>query len=105
AGRLLLRVAVDAGRDGGEGQRFRAQLVCHFEGASVAGCQQLRLAVLAVAVARSDRVEDPAGREPEARRGLDVAGGAPAERGAGVVQLPGAGGAVNGTVHATAAGE
>ena len=100
-----MRVAVDARRDGRERDRLRPELLRHLEAASVARGEQRRLSVPTVAVARPDRVDDPASRQPEAECRLGVARCAPAEGGARLLQLMGAGRPVDGAVDPATPGQ
>ena len=58
-----------------------------------------------VAVARPDRMDDPAGGQPEAGCRLGLAGGAAAERGARLAQLAGAGRPVDRAVDPATTGQ
>src|SRR5206468_9157484 len=62
-------VAVDAGRDGREGDGPGADLVGHGERTAVGGGEELGLAAFAAVPHRSDGVDDPAGGKAKARGG------------------------------------
>ena len=85
----LRRVAVDARGDRREGDRACADPVGLLERAPVARSQQLRLAGVAAPPHRPDGVDHPPRGQAEARRGLGVAGGAPAEAAARRRAAPG----------------
>ena len=82
--RLLERVAVDAAGDGREGDRAKAEAGGDLDRRAVRGGQQFGLLSPVPAVDRADRVDDPAGRQPEGLGRNRLAGG---ERAAGGDQL------------------
>src|SRR4051812_39430313 len=81
-GRGFDRIAVDAGADRREGDRFQGVRVGEFEGAAVAGGEQFGLAGFSVLPDRPDGVDDMPGRQAIALGDLRVAGLAAVERAA-----------------------
>jgi predicted AAA+ superfamily ATPase len=98
-------VAVEAGGDGREGDAARAEGVGYFEGAAVAGGEDVGLAVGTAVPDGADRVDDVFdGRvEVEGRGGHGVAGVARADGAAGLSEAR-TGGGMHGPVDATEKG-
>src|SRR5262245_28368271 len=95
-------VAVGAAADRGEGDRAEAVPGGQLEAGAVAGGERLGLSVLAASPNGTDRVYDVASRQGVTGRDARLAGRAPAEQ-AAFIEQSGAGGAVDGPVHAAAA--
>jgi hypothetical protein len=76
------RKTVDAGGDGGKGNRRQAVGLTEFYGAAIARGQRLVLAFAAAVPDRSDRMNDMPRRKPVALRDLGVASFAAIKRAA-----------------------
>ena len=94
--------AVDAGADGGEGDGVAFVLGREIQAAAVAACEEGGLVLGAVAPDWANGVEDEFGGKAEAGSDFRVAGLAAVEMAAGFEKLR-AGGAVDGSVYASAA--
>ena len=100
--RLLLRIAIDAGADGREGNRAHLVEFGELHGVSVAIRQQPGFMMIPALPDGADRVDDPFRCQPEARRDAGLAGRAAVEL-PGTCQQLGSCCAVYGTIDTAAA--
>src|SRR6185437_14065261 len=105
---LFERIAIDPGADGRERDGAQVALFRHPQAGSIAGRQQIRLTMAAIAVDGPHGVENETRRQVAGRGGDGASGGAAAGASANLVELAHQGrsaGAVNGAIHAAAAGQ
>ena len=101
-GGLPQGIAVDTGRDGGEGDRSGANLVGHGQRVPVAGGERLGLALRPAVPDRPHGVDDEARRQVEPLGDHGLPWRALADGPAGCLQALGPGGAMDGSVDAAA---
>ena len=102
AGSQIGGVVVDPCADGRKRDGMNAMLPREFQASAIAGGQKVGFAMVSAAPYWPNGVEDPSGREAEARGGFGVSGVAAVQFAAGGEQFW-AGCAVNGAVHSAAA--
>jgi hypothetical protein len=96
------RKTVNAGGDGGKGNRLQVACLRQRDGAAITGCEEFIFAGLAALPDRADRVNDMPRGQPVASGNLGVSGGAAVQRATLREQLR-PGNAMNRAVYAAAA--